>query len=410
MIQSAPCQIDPVRGGSAARRELPGLTSLRGIAAVTVLFFHSSYIAYHYAGGASPAFWRRGYLAVDLFFFLSGFVLTHVYASRLSGEPSWPVIGKFIWARFCRIYPASLFTTAVFVLAFTVGKLSFPAGASFKEQLIAALLLLQVPWLDGIVINPPSWSISSEWYAYLLFPFVVPVICRLRGRTAALLGVALLIGIAVDHMIFTHEEQNRGWGALLRALPEFTVGAFTYRSYSERLFRTVWEKDATYVGVMAMLIAACLVGVSDGPVVVLLLALLVASVCNCGRIAGILNARPLRWLGDVSYSVYIFQAVPFMFAIALAPILVAHGLGGSIFLAIAVLFAFGGGVLVHRCVDLPVRAALRRLPDRVKAFAAVDQVAQIGPVPLRPAAPSYRHRRTREVRVFRGVALLRRRS
>src|SRR5207248_4950980 len=89
--------------------ELPALTALRGIAAVGVLLFHSSYYAYHFAGGSPPWLWRRGYLAVDLFFFLSGFVLTHVYGRRLTDGKSWPAIGRFLWARFCRIYPASLF-------------------------------------------------------------------------------------------------------------------------------------------------------------------------------------------------------------------------------------------------------------------------------------------------------------
>lgn len=355
-------------GGSAAAVELPALTSLRGLAALTVLFFHSSYIAYHYAGGGPPWVWRHGYLAVDLFFFLSGFVLTHVYGSRLSGAQNWRSVGRFLWARFSRIYPASLFTTAIFVLAFTVGRLPFPAGASFKAQLTAALLLMQVPWLGNIVINSPSWSISAEWYAYLLFPFVVPMLLRLKGRTAALLGIALLLEIAIDHLMFTHDQQSWGWGALLRALPEFAVGVFAYRLYSARLFRSMWEKDATLIGIMAMIVAASLAGVSDSPIVVLFPALLLAAVCNSGRMIRILDARPLRWLGDVSYSVYIFQILPFMLMVAVSGIFVAHGLGGAIFEAIAVLFALYSGVLVHRCIDVPVRTALRRLPDRVMGF------------------------------------------
>lgn len=377
--------------GNVAAVELPALTALRGLAAVTVLLFHSSSLAITYAGGANTGgallwIWSRGYLAVDLFFFLSGFVLTHVYRSRFAEERSWQAISKFLWARFCRVYPASVFTTAVFILAFTIGRLPFPAGVSFKEQLIAALLLMQVPWLDKIVINGPSWSISAEFYGYLLFPFIVPVICRLRGRVAAALGVALLIEIAIDHMIFSHEPQDWGWGALLRALPEFTAGVFAYRAYSGRLFRGFWEKDATLVGVMAMIIAACFAGVSDGPIVILLVALLLAAVCNSGRMAGLLNAGPLRWLGEVSYSVYIFQALPLMLAVAFSGALIAHGLGGAWFTAFASLLAIGGGVLVHRCVDVPARAWLRRLPDRLATFGTVVRGVETRPALLVSAA------------------------
>src|ERR1700720_2129596 len=131
-------------GEAASPLELPALTSLRGIAAVTVLLYHSSFVAFNFAGGSPPWFWRRGSLAVDLFFFLSGFVLTHVYGRRLNEDRNWRTVSRFLWARFCRIYPASLFTTLVFVWAYCVGNLPFPAGASFTKQVVAALLLLQV--------------------------------------------------------------------------------------------------------------------------------------------------------------------------------------------------------------------------------------------------------------------------
>jgi peptidoglycan/LPS O-acetylase OafA/YrhL len=357
--------------------ELPALTSLRGIAAVGVLLFHSSYYAYHFAGGSPPWLWRRGYLAVDLFFFLSGFVLTHVYGRRLTEQESWPAIGRFLWARFCRIYPASFFSTAVLVLAYTVGNLPFPGDASFAKQLVAALLLLQVPWLDDIVINSPSWSISAELYAYLLFPFLVPLICRLSPHAAAIFGVPLLLAVAADHTVFSHEQQNFGWGALIRALPEFLVGAFTYRFYCERIFCRFWEKDATLIGISLLIIAACLTDVSDGAIVVLLLALLLASVHNSGKLTVLLNARTLRWLGEASYSIYIFQILPFMVAVGLSGMFVSSGLGGSRFQVIATLFAIGGGVLVHRCVDVPARAALRRLPDRMMALFAAERVRKM---------------------------------
>jgi peptidoglycan/LPS O-acetylase OafA/YrhL len=347
-----------------AAPELPSLTSLRGIAALLVVLFHSSFLAFNYAGGGPPLVLRHGYLAVDLFFFLSGFVLSHVYGHRLGEDRNWRSISRFLWARFCRIYPATLFTTVVFVLAFTVGNLAFPTNASFTKQLIAALLLMQVPWLDQVVINGPSWSISAEWYAYLLFPFVAPMIFRLRRRTAAVICVPLLIEVAVYHTILSYRQPSDGWGALVRTLPEFTVGLFAYRYYSERLFRRIWEKDAVLIGIVVTIAAACLLGAPDGLTIILLPALLLASVCNSGRMAGILNARPLCWLGKISYSVCIFQMLPFMVAATLSGYLAAFGFSGFRFEMIAVLFAIGGGVLVHRCVDEPVRAALRRLPDR----------------------------------------------
>ena len=90
--------------------ELPALTALRGLAALTVLLFHCGSLAWSRVSRRRvPGIWRCGYLAVDLFFFLSGFVLTHVYAATSCEEWSWRAVGRFLWARFCRIYPASLF-------------------------------------------------------------------------------------------------------------------------------------------------------------------------------------------------------------------------------------------------------------------------------------------------------------
>ena len=363
--------------GRGTTQELPGLTPLRGIAALVVMLYHVSFITFNFAGGAAPWLWRRGSLAVDLFFFLSGFVLTHVYARRFGEVRSWRTIGKFIWARFCRIYPGSFFAGAVFILAYTAGNLRFPANASFTKQLIATLFLMQVPWLDEVIINSPSWSISAEWYAYLLFPFVAPFIWRLSTRTAAIICAALLIEIAVYHTIFNYRQPAEGWGALVRALPEFVAGLFAYRYYNERLFRKIWEKDAVLIAIAGTIAAGCLLGAPDSVTVVLFPALLLASVCNAGRVAGVLNARPLRWLGEVSYSVYIFQTLPLILMVSLAGPLARYGISGFRFAVIAALFTFGSCVLVHRCVDLPSRAALRPLPDRLMAFAAAYKGGKI---------------------------------
>jgi len=356
--------------------ELPGLTPLRGIAALVVMLYHLSFITFNFAGGAPPWLWRRGSLAVDLFFFLSGFVLTHAYGRRLSADRRWRSIGRFLWVRFCRVYPGNFFATAIFILACTVGHLRFPADASITKQVIAALYLMQVPWLDQVVINRPSWSISAEWYAYLLFPFLAPMICRLRAHTAAILCATLLIQVATYHTVFSHEPHAQGWGALVRALPEFTVGVFAYRYYSERPPHKIWEKDAVLIGIAVTIAAGCLLGAPDSLAVVLLLALLLAAVCNAGRVAKVLNARPLRWLGDVSYSIYIFQMLPLTVMVSLAGPLARYGINGFQFQVIAALFTFWSCWLVHRCVDVPARAALRGLPDRLMAVAASHRAAR----------------------------------
>jgi peptidoglycan/LPS O-acetylase OafA/YrhL len=371
------------------RVELPALTSLRGLAALTVLLFHANNLALNYTHGADTGFvplkiWSRGYLAVDLFFFLSGFVLTHVYGNLLTEGRTWRAVGRFLWARFCRIYPTSVFAAGVCALQFTLGRVLFPDGVSFKAQFIGNLTLMQVPWLDPILLNPPSWSISAEFYAYLMFPFLVPVILRLKTPVVVGIGAALLTAIALSHHGLGDCDRGAGWAALIRALPEFAAGIVAYRCYSQQFLRKFWQNGATFAGVITLIVVACLMRVSDGAVVMLLLALLMASVCNAGRSSRFIDARPLRWLGEISFSVYIFQTSIFMLLMQIAHATTPRGLSGVWLASLAVPLALASGAIVHRCVDEPVRAMLRGLPDRVMALAAASRGARPGTVALMP--------------------------
>jgi peptidoglycan/LPS O-acetylase OafA/YrhL len=362
------------------RTKLPALTSLRGLAALTVLLFHSSSLALAHLDGGNTGFallkiWGRGHLAVDLFFFLSGFVLTHVYGNLLTEDRTWRAVGGFLWARFCRIYPASAFAAVVCTLQLIPGGMRFPGGQSLGAQLVANLTLMQVPWLDGVLLNPPSWSISAEFYAYLMFPFLVPVILRLKSPALLGIGAALLSAIALGHG-FDGYDRGSGWPALIRALPEFVAGIIAYRCYSRQFLRKFWQKDAIFAGVVALIVAACSVGASDGVVVMLLLGLLMASVCNAGRLSRFIDARPLRWLGEISYSVYIFQACLFLLLMQIAYLLAPHSLGGVWLALLAVPLTLASAAIVHRCIDAPARTMLRRLPARVMALAAAYRGAR----------------------------------
>ena len=228
---------------------MPALTSLRGIAAVTVLLYHSSFIAFNFAGGAPPWLWRRGSLAVDLFFFLSGFVLTHVYRRRLGEDRNWRTISRILWVRFCRIYPTSLFTTIVFLLAFTIGNLPFPASASFTSQLIAPLLLMQV----AVVARCRGQSSVLVHFGGVVrlpaIPLCAPDDLPATRPHCLCIFVLLLIEIAV----VPHDFQRHGsWP---RAGARWSVHCQSSRPASSPTDTTAngytgtsWEKDAILIG------------------------------------------------------------------------------------------------------------------------------------------------------------------
>ena len=342
-------------------RQLQSLTPLRGIAALAVVMFH---LTRGSDDTSVPASFLRGYLGVDLFFVLSGFVLAHVYGRGFLADRSWRAIGAFLWARFARVYPLHLFVMAVLVAA------GYAQGLS-ALTVLANFLLLLVPW-PVHNINPPSWSLSAEWYAYLLFPFMVGWLWRCDKRIAAAVCVALLLGLdilIVGSLGDLHEVGYR-WPALARALPEFVVGVLTYRAFSDRDISRRWQGDAAFIAIAASLVLAVAVVSNDGVIVALLPLLLLAEVSDAGLAGRLLNAKPLRSLGDISYSVSLGQSLAFAMVPALSLTRLGTLLGLNGLRVFAVVATLAIGTLVYRCIELPCRTLLRRAPGELRRLAA----------------------------------------
>ncbi|HEX3860810.1 MAG TPA: acyltransferase [Stellaceae bacterium] len=174
--------------------EIPGLTGLRGLAALSVLGFHFRFWGFGY-----------GYLGVDVFFLLSGFILSYVYRDGVSAGP-------FLWARLARTGPTHLVATTA------VG--------------IAAMFWQQATW-SGIVenlvgfgfVNPPTWSLQIEWYAYILFPVFAsipylkrlpPILIIISGIVCSIVGMRGAINVFGPYLI-------------MRSLGEFVVGVGLFR-------------------------------------------------------------------------------------------------------------------------------------------------------------------------------------
>jgi peptidoglycan/LPS O-acetylase OafA/YrhL len=185
--------------------EISALTSLRGVAALTVLIFH-----------VTPDF--RSYLAVDLFFLLSGFVLTYVYREIELTRQSY---FNFLKARLARIYPVHLMMLVV-LLPMLDTRPDFSSGG-----LLSSLLLMQSPW-HSICWNYASWSISAEWHSYLLFPILV-INYRTRSNKILLVTLAVCAGVVgLTGLILGSGNISNTIVVLLRCLPEFISGIVLY--------------------------------------------------------------------------------------------------------------------------------------------------------------------------------------
>jgi peptidoglycan/LPS O-acetylase OafA/YrhL len=301
-----------------ARRveHLPSLTPLRGIAALWVVVFHFCW-RFPNVQPDDYGVVREGYLAVDMFFVLSGFVISHVYKETFARECTVRRYFDFLKARIARICPLHLVMLMVFLAAVALERAACYLASGSVEPvpltgersvagLFANLAMLQGLWARGLSWNNPAWSISLEFIAYLLFPLIFPWLwrARLRGKAiAGLFAFAALAGLAWH----TGDNLNQwnGLPAIVRCMPEFLVGVLIYSVYDQALFARLLASDLALGLMLAAVCALVHNAASDLAIVLLFPGLIVAAVRNEGRLRRLLNAAPLRWLGDISYSLYL---------------------------------------------------------------------------------------------------------
>ncbi|MCB1288790.1 MAG: acyltransferase, partial [Mycobacterium sp.] len=183
--------------------EIRALTGLRIVAALWVVLFHFRPLLWE----ASPRLeedlaplLNSGAQGVDLFFILSGFVLTWNYLDRMG--PNWSARATlhFLWLRLSRVWPIYLVTMHLaalwIILTLHVGDVPSPdaeklTAISYVRQLFMVQLWFE-PFFDGTSWDGPAWSISAEWLAYLLFGLLILVIFRIarvsRARTLFMLA------------------------------------------------------------------------------------------------------------------------------------------------------------------------------------------------------------------------------
>jgi len=207
---------------------LSDLTAVRGLLALWVFAYHAN-LHLHFAGVASLI--GRGYLGVDGFFILSGLVLAHRHPRPAQ---TFAAYGRFWWRRLVRLYPTALamllLLGAVFLLARASGVHPHQAlRADGHEFLLQLLLVNGWGFSRGWTWNYPSWSISTEWAGYLLFPPLALAAAHLDSRRAALAAAAMALCLLVVACLSPSALNLSYQGALPRFFPEFIGGILLAR-------------------------------------------------------------------------------------------------------------------------------------------------------------------------------------
>lgn len=348
--------------------DLRPITALRFGAAIWVAIYT---FWENLAGDGRSGLVDKGYLGVELFFVLSGFILSHVYL-QAAGEKQFSYRG-FLWARIARVYPlhlATLIGVGLLAAAALIAGMSVDGNVLSWPALPANLLMLHAWGLAPVAgWNHPSWSISAEWFAYLCFPLFAFVFWRLRDKpVAAVVGAAAFL--TVLYFVFEQvagfplTEATFRWGAL-RIVPCFALGCALYLVYRKAPLKAPWTASAAS---FALMILSAALGLWDGITVLFAGALILSLASLPNARAGVLASRPAVYLGEISYSVYMVCVPWKLLSINLAAKLTDapdKQLHIFVWLAILALLPVVAAVSYH-LVERPARKALRGMADRRK--------------------------------------------
>ena len=359
---------------STPRGEIRALTGLRGIAALYVVLFHANGL--HAFPQAVRPFVHHGYMAVDLFFLLSGFVMALTYADLFRDGFDLGNFRKFLLLRLARIYPLYILVTLITAVMITT---VLADTYHFDDNVLRALpfnLTMTHVWGLAYSIVPPSWSISTEWAAYLLFPLTIMVAVWLPRRYA-LIGVgiafAVLAFVAFGPYWMTHKHNMHGTldvvhsyapGTTLRCLASFYIGLVAFR------FRERIPPFAASLAMIAALILLCFKSTDLGLVAVFAVLIMGLS-HDKGPVARVLQNPVIYWLGIVSYALYLVHDLIQKIVLKSFP---AWGLSGGLsrseWVWVSVAVSLGVAALAHYAFEKPSRRWARALFLREKAAPA----------------------------------------
>jgi peptidoglycan/LPS O-acetylase OafA/YrhL len=324
--------VNPTPGSSSSY--LPNLTGVRGLAAVWVLAFHG----WQFSNGPSlvlplPGFvldltplFKCGYFGVDLFFVLSGFLLSMPFHRAALERKPWPSLKQF-WIHRCRrVLPAYWLQLLILAAAFAwLGQFE----RITPRILVAHVALVQniVPWLVPL-LNPVYWSMPIEWDFYIVLPLLALLVAHCRWPLALLAALAFAFAFRVlcywslsDSTLATFI----GYGDIQQLparLDQFVVGiCAAWINASKPLTRR--QAAATLLGGVVALVLLVWTAAARGDFIArtdvpylflhhsltaIAFGMLVLGAAGSSRIGSLLLAnRAMTFLGVVSYSLYLWH-------------------------------------------------------------------------------------------------------
>ncbi|MBO9621722.1 MAG: acyltransferase [Sphingomonas sp.] len=343
------------------------LTGLRGIAAVAVMLYHIPHApAFH--AYAVPLF-SRAYLCVDLFFILSGFVISIGYHERVVKHLATSSYGDFLLNRMARVWPLHFVVALVFLVRMLLN-VSGEQGVPLTSANLFTNLLMIESWGWGTQpLAGNAWSVSTELVAYLLYPLVAILAFSRLAWAEGLLAVLLLALVAMlGHGSRGPLDVNDSDTILpvLRCLAGFSLGVIAYRVVRHPRCEQLLRGERGFLAACALLVVAFLVPRGDVLVALAFVPVVIACYYD-SRSSRALLANPLVFhLGLISYSIYLWHPLVRDIAARGMGIAHRHGITGLDWtLVLATLFATWLLCWAsYRLVEVPGHRLIKRLERR----------------------------------------------
>lgn len=358
------------------KAELPALTGIRFYAALLVFLSHLTIIPGMEALSGKRLIFNAGVVGVSFFFVLSGFILTYNYAEKFRDGVSLADYRRFVWDRLTKIYPVH-FAAFLLILPIAIYSPNLPLdwrAVPFHLLLIQCFWPLSDPTFYNY-LNAPSWSVSCEWFFYLLAPLTMYL--ALAGRKcwwllALIAAYACCLGVLLKDEVSAYTRLYLvSWFAPSRFV-DFVTGIFV-----GRLFLSGAVRNTCSIGVMiqvtgmALLLAGAVYRthaawpLHGGLLYVPGAALLILGLATGrGFIADHLSTLWLRRLGIASFALYLLHA-PILRALKGVCLQMGWEIKTWVVFWVVVVGVFGivqtVAILICSCYEIPLQKRLRRL-------------------------------------------------
>jgi peptidoglycan/LPS O-acetylase OafA/YrhL len=410
----------PGTGGvRRSRSEIRALTGLRIVAATWVVLFHfeGQLMPYVAQLPGVHAVLSAGWIGVELFFVLSGFVIARSYLDQCGRRWSTAGAARFVFNRVARVWPAWMAVTVVACAWLVVcPRLGLnPNVVSGHPPLELTTLLRQVTmtqmWGESSLIDvsyvAPGWSISAEWLAYLAFPLLALVMrpfLRVHPAANLCLATAAMSPLALTSFLHGTDDIEMNW--VLRIACSFVAGVLASCAVADLEAGErgePWGRRLTTAGLVATGVVLLWANWRTGQdlaaggevgkyaaVAVLCWPLLIAGLAlTDGGPARFLSRDAMVYGGRISYCLYLVHWVVRDVGMAVlsqdpaAPGWGAHTPGGALVVPVLIALCFAGAAGLYHGVEEPARRRLVRLWGGRRAVEAVP----VGQEPTSPAGP-----------------------